>query len=226
MFGWKESEVLGGYLPVIPGNQRIEEEGRLKLEMAGKAQSALELKRVRKDGSIIDVHLWTASLLDANGNIIGNMGILADITARKRAEEELRRQAELLDLAQDAIIVRDLNNRIVFWNSGAEETYGWSKAEVQGQIISYQDGVSTAWELEAEFWPEHWQVNCRIPGDGRRIVVTSRCFAADKEGRLATSGDQTITSRSKPKPGGPGRHPGGHIRYGGHRRPGGQGALY
>ena len=101
--------------------------------MAGKAQSALELKRVRKDGSIIDVHLWTASLLDGNGEIIGNMGMLADITARKRAEEKLRRQAELLDLAHDAIIVRDLDNRIVFWNSGAEETYGWGKAEVQGQ---------------------------------------------------------------------------------------------
>ncbi|MBU4356501.1 MAG: PAS domain S-box protein, partial [Proteobacteria bacterium] len=100
MFGWKESEVLGGYLPaVVPENQRIEEEVRLKLEMAGKAQSALELKRLCKDGSMLDVHLWTASLLDANGEVIGNMGILADITARKRAEEELRRQAELLDLA-------------------------------------------------------------------------------------------------------------------------------
>ena len=80
MFGWKESEVLGGYLPVIPENQRIEEEVRLKQEMAGKAQSALELKRVRKDGSILDVHLWTASLVGAKGEIIGNMGILADIT--------------------------------------------------------------------------------------------------------------------------------------------------
>ena len=133
MFGWKESEVLGGYLPVIPENERIEEEARLKQEMAGKAQSALELKRVRKDGSILDVHLWTASLVDAKGEIIGNMGILADITESKRAEEKLRRQAELLDLAHDAIIVRDLDNRIVFWNAGAEETYGWGKAEVQGQ---------------------------------------------------------------------------------------------
>ena len=133
MFGWKESEVLGGCLPCVPPDQLLEEDARLKVEMAGKAQSALELKRVRKDGSILDVHLWTASLLDANGKIIGNMGILADITERKRAKEKLRRQAELLDLAQDAIFVRDLDHRIVFWNTGAEETYGWGHAEVQGK---------------------------------------------------------------------------------------------
>ena len=48
MFGWKGSEVLGGYLPFVPEDQRAEEDARLKREMAGKAQSALELKRVRK----------------------------------------------------------------------------------------------------------------------------------------------------------------------------------
>ena len=71
--------------------------------------------------------------MGAKGEIIGNMGILADITECKRVEAALRRQAELLDLAHDAIIVRDLDHHIIFWNSGAEETYGWSRAEVQGQ---------------------------------------------------------------------------------------------
>ncbi len=80
MFGWTESEVLGKYLPIIPEPERIEEKVRLEQEMAGKAQSALELKRVRKDGSMLDVHLWTASLVGSKGEIIGNMGILADVT--------------------------------------------------------------------------------------------------------------------------------------------------
>ncbi|MBU4232151.1 MAG: PAS domain S-box protein, partial [Proteobacteria bacterium] len=192
MFGWKESEVLGGYLPaVVPENQRIEEEVRLKLEMAGKAQSALELKRLCKDGSMLDVHLWTASLLDANGEVIGNMGILADITARKRAEEELRRQAELLDLAHDAIIVRDLDDRIVFWNSGAEETYGWGKAEVQGQEphqLLKTEFPQPREELEAELLRQgQWQGELsHIRRDGRRIVVASRwALQRDKEGKPA-----------------------------------------
>ena len=191
MFGWKESEVLGRYLPVIPGNQRIEEEARLKQEMGGKAQSALELERVCKDGSILDIHLWTASLLDANGKIIGNMGILADITARKRAEEELRRQAELLDLAHDAIIVRDLNNRIVFWNAGAEATYGWSKPEVQGQEtykLLKTEFPQPQEELEAELFRQgQWQGELsHTRRDGRRIVVASRwALQRDKEGKPA-----------------------------------------
>jgi PAS domain S-box-containing protein len=191
MFGWKESEVLGGYLPCVPGGELPEEDARLKLEMAGKAQSALELKRVRQDGSILDVHLWTASLLDANGKIIGNMGILADITARKRAEEKLRRQAELLDLAHDAIIVRDLDNRIVFWNSGAEETYGWGKAEVAGQEaykLLRTELPQPQGELEAEFFRQgQWQGELsHTRRDGWRIVVTSRwALQRDKEGKPA-----------------------------------------
>jgi PAS domain S-box-containing protein len=318
MFGWNESEVLGGYLPCVPSEELPEEDARLKLEMAGMAQSALELKRVRKDGSMLDVHLWTASLLDANGKIIGNMGILADITARKRteealraseanyrtifngvndgigvvdmatgnfldvnqkwlemtgftaeearglnvgalclvggeftpadayqrvqaaiqegpqlfewlaqtkygqphwvevnlrrtvingqdrlltvvrditarkrAEEELRRQAELLDLAHDAIIVRDLDNRIVFWNSGAEETYGWGKAEVAGQEaykLLRTELPQPQGELEAEFFRQgQWQGELsHTRRDGRRIVVTSRwALQRDKEGKPA-----------------------------------------
>ncbi len=123
--------------------------------------------------------------------IIGNMGILADITERKRAEEKLRRQAELLDLAHDAIIVRDLDNRIVFWNSGAEETYGWGKAEVQGQEtykLLHTEFPQPREELEAEFFRQgQWQGELsHTRRDGRRIVVASRwALQRDKEGKPA-----------------------------------------
>jgi twitching motility protein PilJ len=119
------------------------------------------------------------------------MGMLADITARKRAEEKLRRQAELLDLAHDAIIVRDLDNRIVFWNSGAEETYGWAKAEVRGQkahkLLS-TEFPQPRQELEAELFSRgQWQGELsHIRRDGRRIVVASRwALQRDKKGKPA-----------------------------------------
>jgi PAS domain S-box-containing protein len=117
------------------------------------------------------------------------MGILADITERKRAEEELRRQAELMDLAHDAIIVRDLDNRIVFWNSGAEETYGWGKEEARGQEthkLLATEFPQTLAELKAEvFRRGQWQGELgHTRRDGRRIVVTSRwALQRDREGK-------------------------------------------
>ena len=54
---------------------------------------------------------------------------MQDISERKRAEEKIREQAKLLDIAQDAIIVRDLNDNIIYWNNSAERIYGWKQEE-------------------------------------------------------------------------------------------------
>src|SRR2546421_12187340 len=57
-----------------------------------------------------------------------------EITERKRYEERIREQAELLDKAQDAIIVRELQGgTIQYWNKGAERVYGWTAEESIGQ---------------------------------------------------------------------------------------------
>lgn len=103
-----------------------------------------------------------------------------------RVEESLRRQAailqeqtELLELAHDTIMVRDLDNLVLFWNRGAEETYGWSRQEALGQVthslLDTQFPVPLA-EIESEL--EHqgrWEGELiHKKKDGSRIVVASR----------------------------------------------------
>jgi PAS domain S-box-containing protein len=61
-------------------------------------------------------------------------GIIRDITARKRTEDDLRRAAALLELTHEAILVLDLDETIRFWNPGATEMYGWFPEEALGQV--------------------------------------------------------------------------------------------
>jgi PAS domain S-box-containing protein len=56
-----------------------------------------------------------------------------EVNERKRAEQQIRSQAMLLDKASDAIFVCDLEDRITYWNQGAERLYGWPSAEALGR---------------------------------------------------------------------------------------------
>jgi len=64
-----------------------------------------------------------------------------EMAERMRAERTLKEQtaklrdfAALMDLARDAIMVRDKQNRVIYWNHGAEQIYGWSREEASGHI--------------------------------------------------------------------------------------------
>ncbi|MEM5786773.1 MAG: ATP-binding protein [Syntrophobacteraceae bacterium] len=50
------------------------------------------------------------------------------------ANAVLKERTALLELSRDAIIVRDLEGRIIYWNKGAEQTYGWSREEAKGRL--------------------------------------------------------------------------------------------
>ncbi|SRR5579862_189589 len=78
-------------------------------------------KHRRKDATVIDVEItWNRIPFDGRTAVL----VLAhDITERKRAEKQVREQASLLNLAHDAIIVIDLDDRVTFWNKGAEALY-------------------------------------------------------------------------------------------------------
>lgn len=61
----------------------------------------------------------------------------AGAISRRFAEEQIREQASLLNLAHDAILVRDMEHRIIFWSRGAEALYGWKPEEVLGRNCAH-----------------------------------------------------------------------------------------
>jgi PAS domain S-box-containing protein len=94
IFGWSEGEVLGRPYPLVPETKQEELLGFLTHVTEGRALWGIETVRQRKDGILIDVSIWTAPLYDEEGQVCTVMAIIADISERKRAEEELRNYAD------------------------------------------------------------------------------------------------------------------------------------
>jgi PAS domain S-box-containing protein len=105
---------------------------------------------------------------------------LEDITHSVRADEQIRSQAALLDVTQDAIFVRDFSDRILYWNDGAQRLYGWTMAEARGKTSSelLSSGTSTTQLTHAlEGVREHGQWNGELrqkTREGRELVIQSR----------------------------------------------------
>jgi hypothetical protein len=90
----------------------------------------------RADGKEIWTLTSTTSILGRDGEYAGAVVMVSDISARRRAEQEIRFQAGLLDHVNAALVAVDVEGRITYWNSGAEELYGWSAEETHGRVAA------------------------------------------------------------------------------------------
>jgi len=96
---------------------------------------------IRKDGSRFPVWLSITALTDITGHITGYLGVIGDITRRKKAEETLRASEErfrlIVDTVQDyALLMLDPNGYIVSWNTGAKRIKGYEANEIIGKHFS------------------------------------------------------------------------------------------
>ncbi len=128
-------------------------------------------------------------VVDAAGKPIRMIGSLTDVTSLLKAEETLLEQAELLNLAHDAIMVRDMAGRIQFWNHGAERLYGWTSDEVRGRLVSdflhREEPAAVRAAEDALYEADFWTGECEhLTKTGATVTVRSRwTLVRDEDGQ-------------------------------------------
>lgn len=137
ILGWRFEEVAGGPSPVA---------------LPVTAGEEMEIRRHRKDASLVDLHVRTIPWQDPVGMNLGLLVFLTDVTARHAAEHTVReltaegqearsREREymrfraLLEAAPDAIIEIEREGRIVLLNKATEQLFGYTREELLGKPV-------------------------------------------------------------------------------------------
>ena len=178
----------------------------LPLERAiasGKQVAAEELEIRRRDGTAVQILGSATPLFDAEGKVRGAVGAFVDVTARKKMEDLLRERADLLELASEAVLVRDPSGLLQYWNAGAEALYGWKREEVLGTPIHQVLETSLPTEderIESDLnslgrWDGNLHQKTR---DGRQVIVASRhVFKRESSSILEINRDITAQIRTE-----------------------------
>jgi PAS domain S-box-containing protein len=135
--GYTAAEIIGQQIFRFYPRDLVEK-GYPQKELAEAAKSGRfedEGWRVRKDGSQFWASVIVNAIRDKDGRLIGFVKVTRDLTKQRESVQKIREQAELLDKAQDAIIVCDLDRTILYWNKGAERIYGWNVQEAIGKNV-------------------------------------------------------------------------------------------
>jgi len=159
-FGWSKEEVLGRPDPLVPEEKQEEFRGNMERSLHGEVVDGLETRRQKKDGTPVDVSIWTAPLPDS-----GAMVVIADITERKRAEEMLLQQMRELAVVEERNrLAREIHDTLaqglvaIIWQLNAAEKAVESGGEPALQSLErvrnlaregLQEARRSVWDLRA-----------------------------------------------------------------------------
>jgi PAS domain S-box-containing protein len=161
---------------MLPENQR---KGLHKLlQTVSKNQMRVERELLREDGTLLPVQLSLSLVAFSSSDRVVCM-VVTDLSELNHARRVLQQQSEAFDLANDAIVVRGMDDRIRSWNRGAAEIYGWSAEEAIGKVMSellhtdFSDPLETIQRAFAR--TNGWQGEVRqLTRNGTALVLASR----------------------------------------------------
>ena len=196
--------------PLNPNSLRVFKNGHslpltdyplLRAANTAQPTGSLELEIWRPDGAPIYLQSSASPLFSQDMKVRGAVGAFIDVTERKRLEDLLRERAELLELATEAIFVRHTNGELLYWNSGAEDLYGWRREEVIGKKV--HDVLKTRFPMEFRAIQDILLETGRWTGqlvqstrDGRDVTVACR-KALKASGDAILEINRDITSQLK-----------------------------
>ncbi len=188
MFGCSVGEALGRPLRhFIPREYDLDHDSTAEAPVSVMQYVRTGTQGVRASGEIFSLE---ASVSRGKlGNRKFYTVIVRDVTERKRMETRLQEQAALLDQARDAIMVRDMNDCILFWSRGAERLYGWTSAEAVGKVgeeLLYRLHTPELEEAHRRVFEKgEWIGELRqVNKQGQEVIVESRrTLLRDEQGR-------------------------------------------
>jgi PAS domain S-box-containing protein len=201
LFGYRREDLQGQPLEILLP-QRLREDHIAHRKRYFKAPQTrpmgigLQLFGQHQDGTEFPVDISLRPLL--LDEELYAIGAIRDVSEKLRAEREraqqlqqIRLQSELINLARDAILVRDPIDRVLFWNRGAEELYGWTAQEAQGRVthslLKTRFPVSRS-KIDAQIEHEgHWEGELtHTCQNGSSVLVESRqVLMRDEAGQVS-----------------------------------------
>ncbi|WP_066376178.1 hybrid sensor histidine kinase/response regulator [Anabaena sp. CA = ATCC 33047] len=201
--GWTGEEILGKQDWEMMPDEDAQRLTAIKYHVLSTGIGTRDEVAITTDEGTKYYDLTVEPLRNESQEIVGITGASIDICDRKLAEAKIREQAALLDITTDAICVRDLENKILFWNQGAEKLYGWLAQEAIGKNASELLFIEPTPEIEAALLQVisqgNWQGELnKVTKKGKEIIVASRwSLVHDEQGKAKSilSVDTDITQK-------------------------------
>jgi PAS domain S-box-containing protein len=137
IFGWTEAEVTGRISPMVPPDELEFFLKNIQRISLGETMRDLDIRRLHRDGTLIDVNTSAAPIRDTHGNVTGVISSMMDVTARKRSERALAasegRKDAVLRASLDCVVIVDHEGLVTEVNPATEETFGWTRTEAIGR---------------------------------------------------------------------------------------------